>query len=460
VVEEPGPGRTGEGGPVEGHAGEGEGEAAGVVEPAAEEDGEVVEAGVGPGGIGGEGEAPLGAAGDGAPPEDVEGVAQEVAAAADDLVGAVEGVLGEAEAGEVAGGEVEREPVAADRVGEAAVAAVEAGEGEGEPQLAGGVLVRSEVAGGVEPARGEARERPQVALAGEARAAEQDLLGLGEAEQERLPVEGGGLAAAGEHGLLAGPGGAADAGGSVADAAGGPQGVDPAGDAVEEVLVRARLDAPAAERDGEVGLAVALDVAEALEGVDAPGDAEAGDRPRELEGALGGAGAELAAALGEQLGDLGVGGRGGPQGHPLLAAGALVGVAGAAVADGRAAQREGGGGLRELLRFGAADERGAEDDRALEHEDEVPRVDEALGAEAGALVRTAGAAGQELPDRRAAAERRGRVAPQRRGEQRDGVRLRRCVGRLHGEEPGEAAHEVIGEVEAAVVAAGAEERGV
>jgi hypothetical protein len=225
-------------------------------------------------------------------------------------------------------------------------------------------------------------------------------------------------------------------------------------------LVGAWLDDPAAEGDGEVGLAVALDVPKTLKRLDPAGDAEAGEGAGEVEGARGGAAGELGAAFGEEGGDLGVGGGGGPQGHPLFASGALVGVGGAAITDGGGAQGEGGGGLGQALGVGAAGEGGAEEQGALEHQDKVPGVDgELFGEETRALVGAARAAGEEEADG-GALEAGGRGGEEGGFEVQRGLRGGGGFGGAEVKEAAEAAHVVVGKIEAAVVAAGAEQGGV
>lgn len=167
---------------------------------------------------------------------------------------------------------------------------------------------RGAVVGCGEPTCGERRDGAQPLFCGEGAATDKLCLCIGESDQEGLPGRMGSAVSADLH----------DGGfeitlrrresvrckfiaGSVL------QSIQPkcAVEVVEKALLGLWLDLPAPEGDGEVRLAIALQVSKALKGRDAACDANSCDRPSEIYGSGNGFPSQLRAPFAEELAKLG-----------------------------------------------------------------------------------------------------------------------------------------------------------
>ncbi len=212
------------------------------------------------------------------------------------------------------------------------------------------------------------------------------------------------------------------------------------------------------QRGGEVGETVADLKAVSLERRDAPVHAERDGGLGEVHAGTRRASAHLRTAFAEKGAEFRECRRFAPQRHPHFAAGfRLIGARRAGVADARLAHTE-RIDERTLVRAFEPLHRGRrEEQRAFDHQDEIPRIHRGRRIETGRGIGTTSRAGEELADGSFRRQARSRIGKERRAQPTLGFRRRFTGRRVH--DFGEALHEVVGELQPPIVAARAEQWG-
>ena len=221
------------------------------------------------------------------------------------------------------------------------------------------------------------------------------------------------------------------------------------------------LHPAASERGGEISLAGPHDEAVALKGVDPARRAERRGGAGEFQPVARGAAVQHGAAFRQELPDLRRRGGTGPQRRPEFRPRVVLILhpdAAPSGAGGLHGEGEAGPGLARA--FVPAGQRAGEQQRSLDHQDEVPGVQVGRAFESRRGVRASRRTGSELADGRVGQPVR-RIAEQGGTQHRRGLRPVRAAFRV--EQPAgrlgrhEAAHEIVGEVQPPVVAAGAQQ---